>query len=488
MFNSNTKKKTRLKKKKKKKMSHHRLDTIISHLKSGRTAEVDKLKIVYDLKSHFDLSTAKLNQIIVHFIGEMVEGLEGKESAFKMLPSFVYRGETAVSGSYLALDLGGTNFRVIHLTLENGKVMNETVVKYQIPPKLMLKEYGAEDLFGFIATCVGNFLNDNPDGKGAPLGFTFSFPVEQFDIDSGKLITWTKGFSTRGCEGKDVVQLLQEALKKKSVDVEVSALVNDTVGTLVTGFFAHQQATIGCIIGTGSNACYWEDVPQIKKMPSPSGWSGDQKMCINIEWGDFDSKKRSVLPLTEMDNSIDENSPNPGAQRFEKMISGMYIGEICRLCIIHLVRHSVLPSVPCIVKPGSLETRHVSQAIEDNSEDLSVVKSVFLNLYQYTINTEQASLLKDVFLAVTTRSARLSATGIAAILLKTGSLSSARVCIDGSVFEKTPFYKETMDKCLDELLSAHVCFFYLLFRLCEVIVFHSDIKLPNRDIQVTVPF
>eukprot|EP01060_Flectonema_neradi_P036649 TRINITY_DN711_c3_g1_i1.p1 TRINITY_DN711_c3_g1~~TRINITY_DN711_c3_g1_i1.p1 ORF type:complete len:488 (+),score=86.06 TRINITY_DN711_c3_g1_i1:62-1465(+) len=433
----------------------HRLDTIISHLKNGRSAEVEKLKVVYDLKSDFDLSTAKLNQIIVHFIGEMVGGLEGKESAFKMLPSFVYRGETSVSGSFLALDLGGTNFRIIHLHLDNGKVTNETVVKYQIPPKLMLKDYAAEELFGFIATCVDSFLKDNPEGRGAPLGFTFSFPVDQCDIDSGKLITWTKGFATRGCEGKDVVQLLQDALKKQNVDVDVCALVNDTVGTLVTGYFAQQQAKIGCIIGTGSNACYWEDVPQIKKMPSPSGWSGDQQMCINIEWGNFDSKKQCVLPFTEMDNAIDAASPNVGAQRFEKMISGMYIGEICRLCLIHLVRHSVLPSVPCIVKPGSLETRHVSEIIGDSSPDLSSIKALLAGLYQYSLQTEQAALVKDVFLAVTTRSARLSATGIAAILLKTGSLSGSRVCIDGSVFEKTPYYKETMEQCLDELLSAH---------------------------------
>lgn len=44
---------------------------------------------------------------------------------------------------------------------------------------------------------------------------------------------WTKGFSAGGVEGKEVVKLLQTAFQRKKLDIHVTALVNDTVGTLV---------------------------------------------------------------------------------------------------------------------------------------------------------------------------------------------------------------------------------------------------------------
>lgn len=52
-------------------------------------------------------------------------------------------------------------------------------------------------------------------------------------------------------------------------------------------------------------------------------------MIINIEWGAFDNEK-AVLPVTAYDNALDVATENPGKQIFEKMISGMYLGEISR--------------------------------------------------------------------------------------------------------------------------------------------------------------
>lgn len=59
------------------------------------------------------------------------------------------------------------------------------------------------------------------------LGLTFSFPVEQQALDSGILLTWTKGFSAKNAAGNDVVKLLQNAFDKKHIHVKCVALVND---------------------------------------------------------------------------------------------------------------------------------------------------------------------------------------------------------------------------------------------------------------------
>lgn len=63
--------------------------------------------------------------------------------------------------------------------------------------------------------------NENLVGEKLPLGFTFSFPCVQDGLTSGRLITWTKGFKCSGVEGKDVVQLLSEAVARRNVILKV---------------------------------------------------------------------------------------------------------------------------------------------------------------------------------------------------------------------------------------------------------------------------
>jgi len=59
------------------------------------------------------------------------------------------------------------------------------------------------------------------------LGLTFSFPVEQSALASGKILTWTKGFNVKNAVGHDVVKLLQDAFDRKHMNVKCIALVND---------------------------------------------------------------------------------------------------------------------------------------------------------------------------------------------------------------------------------------------------------------------
>ena len=80
------------------------------------------------------------------------------------------------NGEYLALDLGGTNFRVIKLGLKNGKIEDEVIDYYHVEEHLRLGP--GEHLFKFLAECIKNFLeklNISSD-TSLPLGFTFSFP------------------------------------------------------------------------------------------------------------------------------------------------------------------------------------------------------------------------------------------------------------------------------------------------------------------------
>lgn len=66
------------------------------------------------------------------------------------------------SGRFLALDLGGTNFRVILLELDNGKVVNEVVKMYHIGSELRVgDEEVAIALFDHIGQCLCDFVEEN---------------------------------------------------------------------------------------------------------------------------------------------------------------------------------------------------------------------------------------------------------------------------------------------------------------------------------------
>jgi len=57
---------------------------------------------------------------------------------------------------------------------------------------------------------------------------------------------------------------------------ELVLQVNDTVGTLAGGRFNFEEETmIGCIIGTGTNACYVERADAVQKWEEPLPESGE---------------------------------------------------------------------------------------------------------------------------------------------------------------------------------------------------------------------
>lgn len=118
------------------------------------------------------------------------------------------------------------------------------------------------------------------------------------------------------------------------MNLDIVALINDTVGTLASCAYEDPACMVGVILGTGSNASYSELAKNVEK------WHVEDKsgeVLINMEWGGFgDNSSGYDLELTDIDKVIDEQSLNKGQQLFEKQISGMYLGEMTRLIMIDL--------------------------------------------------------------------------------------------------------------------------------------------------------
>ena|ERR1700712_3115752 len=135
-----------------------------------------------------------------------------------MVPSWCMSKPTGCeTGTFLAIDMGGTNLRVCEIKLlEADGEFDIIQSKYHMPEEL--KTGTAEELWAYVADCLKQFIEHHHEDEHLeqlPLGFTFSYPVSQESIDHGVLQRWTKGFDVDGVEGQDVVPQFQAALKEK---------------------------------------------------------------------------------------------------------------------------------------------------------------------------------------------------------------------------------------------------------------------------------
>jgi len=356
-----------------------------------------------------NLSLSQLEQLVSDFVSELE--VDPSKSSLGMFKSCVRSVPTGKEqGVYYGIDLGGTNLRVLRKELPSGKLQQ---LKRRIPEKA--KKNNAADLFGFIATAVRDLAQQYGDRQKLRIGFTFSFPMKKRAIDSAVLMKWTKGFQTSGCVGQDVIQLLQAEFDKLGVDAKVAAIVNDTVATQLAGGLGRSGCYVGVILGTGSNAAYFRN--------------GE---IINTEWGNFNVR----LPRTKADITIDNNSVAPGSQQYEKMISGLYLGNIGKLSLQEAFPSYQIPEI---------QSKDLSVPLFDRTSDLINLDLWLKKSLGLVLNLEQRKLWKSVCQSVVYRSADLATVGIVALIrdMKVPADERIVVAVDGAVFGK-PTYKQRM--------------------------------------------
>jgi hexokinase len=211
---------------------------------------------------------------------------------------------------------------------------------------------------------------------------------------------------------------------------------------------------IGCIFGTGCNAAYMENfgsIPKLKHLNLPD----DTPMAINCEYGAFDNDHK-VLPITKYDTIIDEQSPRPGQQAFEKMIAGLYLGEIFRLVVVDLHENKNLlfegQDISKLRKPYTLDASFLAFIEEDPFENLQETHDMFREKLGLDATKPELELCRRLAELIGTRAARLSACGVAAICKKK-NIESCHVGADGSVFTKYPHFKARGAVALREILD-----------------------------------
>lgn len=182
-----------------------------------------------------------------------------------------------------------------------------------------------------------------------------------------------------------------------------------------------------------------------------------------MEWGNFKSER---LPRSDYDNALDFESLNPGEQIYEKMISGMYLGEIVRRILLKLAHDASLFGD---VVPTKLEQRFIlrtpdmSAMHHDTSHDLKHLGAKLKDILGVADTSLEARYITlHVCDLVAERGARLAAAGIYGILKKLGrdrvpSDGSQKqrtvIALDGGLYEHYKKFRTCLEATLADLLG-----------------------------------
>lgn len=140
------------------------------------------------------LSDGQMDELCIRILHEIKRGLRKETHAAADVKCFVTYVQDLPNGNergkFLALDLGGTNFRVLLIHLKEANVFHMQSRIYAIPQHIMLGP--GLQLFDHIAECLSNFMKEhNVYTERLPLGFTFSFPLTQLGLTKGEFFFFT---------------------------------------------------------------------------------------------------------------------------------------------------------------------------------------------------------------------------------------------------------------------------------------------------------
>jgi len=406
----------------------------------------------------FALTTEELKNIANNLQVKIEEGLKKDGMEIKAIPTYITKSDVILNGKVLALDWGGTNFRAAVVEFKNGnptknratitklnkdgeieKVKEEEGKPYleMITRPLSAVEtngFNQQSLYAAMAFAISKLKM--LDKSVENIGYCFSYPARCEKNGDATLLKWTKGIYISDMRGEEEYPkdnnvvgetLLQYLNSYKDINANFKNIkvLNDTVACMFGGLGGTRyDSYIGLIVGTGTNMASLMPLNKIEKLDSKE----TSLIPVNLESGNFQPPY-----LTVIDGLVDAMSNNKGFQRFEKAISGGYLGEIFKMVFCE-------EKIKYDFDGGDL-AKMIRNPDEYSEEKVAV-----------------ARWIED-------RSAKLVAASLAGLVqvLVAQEKSIKNICLaaDGSVFwskhqNNKPYYKELVAKELQNLLPAGV--------------------------------
>ncbi|PNY24472.1 Phosphotransferase [Tolypocladium capitatum] len=404
-----------------------------------------------------------------------------------MLPTYSHQLPTGSEcGQYLALDVGGSTLRVALVKLR-GRGADEGERSEIVSMRSFRIDQAIKDLEGMaffnwmgqrIRETLSTGLNrEHSLGKPLPVALAWSFPIEQTSLGGGKMQKMGKAFSAdQGLLGQELGQIVKQACENQGLNVELRAIVNDSIACLLSRAYSYTSTRFALILGTGLNMAAYLPVTAIGRSKfgiRPDRWfSQANHVIVNTELSMFG---RNVLPMTRWDHMLTKGHPRPDFQPLEQMVSGMYLGEIARLALLEAIETTgmlggIVP--PSLEVQYSLGTDTISMIECDTTPELAEAIRLFSERHpsSHTPTTSDLLAIKAIAALVaccvfTLWDCRLEAEQAYISTLPQSSperqraeadmkLEKTTVAFNGSVIENYPGYLSSCQRYVNDLVDG----------------------------------
>lgn len=364
----------------------------------------------------FRLSLPHLQDIREAFAQRLREGLPAVGREIRALPTFLPVPGPGITGEAAVLDLGGSNLRAAALALSREGAFRITAgpVERTIAPGWD----SAPAFFAFQAELIRGL--NRPDGL--PVGYCFSYPALVGEDLDAVLVRWTKDLAVPDVAGRLVGRLLRDALAARGEEPPRVVVLNDTAAALLGGFWLAGEErpfsdAIGLVAGTGTNLSAF--FPAAALAGKTRGWSG--RMAVNLESGNFRPPH-----LTRWDDELDSRRPDAGEQRLEKAVAGIF-----------------LPVLYDFIRRGGLSPAGGGDRLPPSTADGMARRA------ESDPSSEEGALARALF----DRSADLLAACLAGLIDELRPAGKAAIIAEGAVVNRTPGYRERLQRTLIRLLG-----------------------------------
>lgn len=402
-----------------------------------------------------------------------------EDSAECMLPSYNHTLPSGQeTGTYLAMDLGGSTFRVALVELRGRHHGQDGIKIVRMSVSHIddtIRRLEGTLLFDWMAGKIESMLSEGSEigreNTVLPFGLAWSFPIEQTSLRSGKIQSMGKGFRcAETVVGQDLGDLIVNACRRRNLNLSVNAIVNDSSAALLCRSYFEPSASISLILGTGTNAAAHLPVSRIGATKfgtrDPSWHLRAEKVITNTELSMFG---KSILPETRWDTYLNRAHPMPDFQPLEYKTTGRYLGEIMRLVIVEAVDTAGLfdGTFPEPIRDSySLDTSILAMLEADTSPRFSKSGVSLEKIWCMPNPPSQSDLLflRTLAEAISTRAAAYLAVAIHALwsLQKETDVSpktpsgtpKTSIACTGGVIEKYPNFRTRCESYIEQMIVA----------------------------------
>ncbi|XP_016984219.1 hexokinase type 1 [Drosophila rhopaloa] len=416
---------------------------------------------VYKICKLFKPTDADLEKIMDLLDREIVMGLSRDNHDRSTVPCHLSYVQDLPSGrergQFLALEMMPTNCRIMLVRFSSERDIY-TSSKCVIMPHTVAAGRGTE-VFNFLAATIANFVKEKKVEKdNLPMGIAFAFSLNKLALDVGILVSWTKEFGAQGAIGKDVVQLLRDALAKfPEISVEVMGIINVGAGSLLALCWAQPDTRMGLIMGSIANSCY---VEKVERCQLYEGEEGRRLMIINSDWAHFGDNGTLDFIRNEFDRQLDNESIIPGQRIYEKFSGALCMGELIRIIVLRLMTMGAIfagDRRDYIGIQWKLDMVSVIEIASDPPGEYTKAQEVMDKFRIRHCKERDLAALKYICETVTTRAAMVVASGVACLINRM-HLPQISIAVDGGIYRLHPTFATVLNK-YTRMLADPTCKF-----------------------------